>query len=163
MLPCASFNNVSLVFSLDSPLGIKSLQLPITSRRAAILVEAFGAEGATPFFPKDERQGILHNCTQFHQPKSKIAQIYQIYSNIIMCIPQNGRAAESSGFVNCFVMPWTKRRILWEVTWRTKLLVFTWKIGRSQIEESETKVKIVSRMSAHESPDQTDFFKLGGR
>lgn len=74
MLPCASINNVSLVFSLDSPLGIKSLQLPITSRRAAILVEAFGAEGATPFFPKDERQGILHNCTQFHQPKSKIAR-----------------------------------------------------------------------------------------
>eukprot|EP00434_Breviolum_minutum_P031464 symbB.v1.2.027826.t1/scaffold2886.1/size67984/7 len=27
----------------------------MASRRAAILVEAFGAEGATPFFPKDER------------------------------------------------------------------------------------------------------------
>lgn len=26
------------------------------SRRAAILVEAFGSEGATPFFPKDERR-----------------------------------------------------------------------------------------------------------
>ena len=71
---------------LRFPLGIKSLQLPVASRRAAILVEAFGAEGATPFFPKDERQGILHS-SQFHQPKSKIARsifckIQQLYKYI---------------------------------------------------------------------------------